>query len=299
MSGFPKRKAPPNRTAFEKRISQKAREDGVAVNRLRRAVSFMVLSAVLAKFVDEEGAPLFLLKGGVAMELRMGLRARASKDYDTAFRAQLDRLSEVLGEASVHVHAEFRLTAGAARPIGPTSAVRIPIKIGYARYDWGSVDLEVSVAEGRSGDTSTIEYGDPSPALSVFGLPDGDRVALFPLRYQIAQKLHACTEVRDGQDNDRFRDLIDLILLAELVPESDLSAVRAACEEVFALRSKQRWPPTVRIYPLWPDQYRALATGMSFPIADVAVAAEAVMAFIGRIATAGLTTDGQQTPTSG
>lgn len=102
MSGFPKRKAPPNRTAFEKRISQKAREDGVAVNRLRRAVSFMVLSAVLAKFVDEEGAPLFLLKGGVAMELRMGLRARASKDYDTAFRAQLDRLSEVLGEASVH-----------------------------------------------------------------------------------------------------------------------------------------------------------------------------------------------------
>ncbi len=46
----------------------------------------MVISAVLARIVDDEGLPLFLLKGGVAMELRVGLQARTSKDYDTAFR---------------------------------------------------------------------------------------------------------------------------------------------------------------------------------------------------------------------
>lgn len=49
----------------------------------------------------------------------------------------------------------------------------------------------------------------------MFGLPDGERVALIPLPYQVAQKLHACTEVRPGRDNDRFRDLIDLLLLGE------------------------------------------------------------------------------------
>jgi hypothetical protein len=92
MPGFPKPRPPANRIALERWIDQKAQADGVAVNRLRRAVSFMVLSAVLARFVDDEGAPLFLLKGGVAMELRLGMRARASKDYDTAFRDELSRL---------------------------------------------------------------------------------------------------------------------------------------------------------------------------------------------------------------
>jgi len=80
MPGFPKSRPPANRVALERWINQKAQDDGVAANRLRRAVSFMVLSAVLARFVDEQSAPLFLLKGGVAMELRVGVRARASKD---------------------------------------------------------------------------------------------------------------------------------------------------------------------------------------------------------------------------
>ncbi len=290
MPGFPKSRPPANRVALERWINQKAQDDGIAANRLRRAVSFMVLSAVLARFIDEEGAPLFLLKGGVAMELRLGMRARASKDYDTAFRDELARLGEVIGEASVHVHGDFHLTAGAIEPIGPTGAVRIPIRIAYARYDWGSLDLEVSAAEGASGDATTIEYASPAPALSDFGLPEGERVALFPLPYQVAQKAHACTEVRPDRDNDRFRDLVDLVLLEELIADADLPAVRAACEEVFALRARQSWPPTIRIYPLWPAQFRALAAGMRFAITEVEAAVAAVTGFMGRIAAVELAT---------
>jgi hypothetical protein len=81
--GFPKTRPPANRKALETWISEKAREDGVAVSRLRRGISFMVIAGVLARFVDDEGLPFFLLKGGVAMELRVGLGARASKDYDS------------------------------------------------------------------------------------------------------------------------------------------------------------------------------------------------------------------------
>lgn len=284
MPGFPKAKPPANRVALERWIAQKAQEDGIAAARLRRALSFMVLSAVLARFVDEEGAPLFLLKGGVAMELRVGTRARASKDYDTAFREDLTRLDDVLAAASVHVHGDFRLTAGAATPIGPTGAVRIPVRIAFARYDWGTIDLEVSAAEGGSRAAAAIEYASPAPALSVFGLPDGERVALFPLPYQIAQKLHACTESREDRDNDRFRDLIDLLLLEEVVADADLPAVRVACEEVFRLRGRHAWPPAIHIYPLWVEGYRSLALGMDFPVLDVAEAAAAVSAFVSRIA---------------
>ena len=286
MPGFPKAKPPANRVALERWIAQKAQEDGIAAARLRRAVSFMVLSAVLARFVDEEGAPLFLLKGGVAMELRVGARARASKDYDTAFRDDMTRLEDVLATASVHVHGDFRLTAGAATPIGPTGAVQIPIRITFAHYDWGTIDLEVSAAEGGSRAATAIEYAAPAPALSLFGLPDGDRVALFPLPYQVAQKLHACTESREERDNDRFRDLIDLLLLEEILADADLPAVRLACEEVFRLRARHAWPPEVHIYPLWADGYRNLAHSMGFPVLEVTEAKAQVDAFVARIATA-------------
>lgn len=283
MPGFPKSKPPANRKALDGWVSQKAREDGLAVNRLRRGISFMVISAVLARLIDDEGIPLFLLKGGVAMELRLGLQARASKDYDTAYRQAIDHVTEILAEAETHVHGDFRVTAGKAVPIGPTGAVRIPLKLAYGRHDWGSVDLEVAAAEGRSGASDTIEYVEGSPVLSVFGLPDVDRVALLPLPYQIAQKIHACTEPKDGRDNDRFRDLVDLILLDDLVAEEDLGRVLDACNEVFSLRGTHGWPPRVTVYPLWPDQYRALSEGMDFPITDVNEAAAAVEAIIVRI----------------
>jgi hypothetical protein len=40
MPGFPKSRPPANRVALERWINQKAQDDGVAANRLRRAVSF-------------------------------------------------------------------------------------------------------------------------------------------------------------------------------------------------------------------------------------------------------------------
>ena len=297
MPGFPKSKPPANRNALETWISQKAREDGIAANRLRRGISFMVVAAVLARFVDEEGFPLFLLKGGVAMEIRLGLQSRTSKDYDTAFRQAIERVTEVLAEAETHVHGDFRLTAGKAVPIGPTGAVRIPLKLAYGTRDWGSVDLEVAAAEGSSGTRETIEYADGSPDLSVFGLPIVERIALLPLPYQIAQKIHACTEPKDGRDNDRFRDLVDLILLDDLIVDGDLGLVLDACREVFSLRNTHQWPPSVTIYLLWPDQYRTLTEGMGFPVTDVYEAAAAVEAKISRIS-GGSADDPEPSPTA-
>jgi hypothetical protein len=107
-----------------------------------------------------------------------------------------------------------------------------------------------------SGLAEAIECATPAPALSVFGLPDGDRVALLPLTYQVAQMLHACTEVRPGRDNDRFRDLVDLLLLEELVAADDVPRLRFACEEVFALRDRTPWPPVVTVYAGWYEPYR-------------------------------------------
>jgi hypothetical protein len=57
---------------------------GVAPDRVRRWVSVMVLLGALDR-VGEEEMPRFLLKGGIAIELRFGTDARATKDVDLVF----------------------------------------------------------------------------------------------------------------------------------------------------------------------------------------------------------------------
>ena len=50
--------------------------------RYQRWINTHIISAVLDRVRDEDGEPLFTLKGGAAMELRLGINARASKDHD-------------------------------------------------------------------------------------------------------------------------------------------------------------------------------------------------------------------------
>jgi hypothetical protein len=111
------------------------------------------------------------------------------------------------------------------------------------------------------------------------------------LRYQIAQKIHACTDPLDGQRaNDRARDLVDLQLLALLLDEAaaaTLPAVREACVEIFTSRARHSWPPAVTVWPAWPELYTAAAAAVADDVvADVDQAADWLQAFVGEIDTA-------------
>ena len=101
------------------------------------------------------------------------------------------------------------------------------------------------------------------------------------LRYQIAQKVHACTERFADRENDRVHDLIDLQLMEELIEQHD--RVKQACVEVFALRATHPWAPTMTIEPNWPNTYATLAIELDFPVTDVADAAARVQALIDTI----------------
>ena len=119
----------------------------------------------------------------------------------------------------------------------------------------GHGQLEVAPTEGDSG--QEIERV-PAIPLGPFGLRGLEDVPCVAVRYQIAQKLHACTEVfASGPPNNRVRDLIDVLMLQGLI--DDMARVRDACVEIFQLRAKHPWPPTVTVFERWPEQYAALA----------------------------------------
>jgi hypothetical protein len=278
------RKPPHNVRVLQRWVGDLAREQSIAPGRVQRWISFMVVAAMLDHARDENEDPVFLLKGGAAMELRLGLRARATKDFDTAYREAIEGMLERLDAALRHGFGNFTATRTEPEPIPETGAQRLDIKLSYRGRSWGTVQLEVAAAEGEAGREIDRVPGKPLDSLGLTGPAD---VPCVSIRYQIAQKLHACTDVpTDDRENDRFRDLIDLLLLEDLVEDDEWSAVREACEEIFTLRAKHLWPPTVVVFDFWLDPYRALAAELSFPMAEVQEAADAVQSMIERIAMA-------------
>ena len=81
--------------------------------------------------------------------------------------------------------------------------------------------------------------------------------ARFFVPYQIAQKLHACTEPLPN-GNDRVRDIVDIWLLEALLEPGDLPSVRTACIDTFRRRQRHAWPPTVSPSPSWAQDYSLL-----------------------------------------
>lgn len=280
MTEYRRPKRTPSQVNHLERLLQSyGRATGVAPNRLRRWLTMMVMIGALDRVQADPDEPLFLVKGGVAMELRLGQGARATRDLDMVFLGDPDQLLGAIDAAIAEPYSLFSFERGPAEPIGVTQSQRLDIKVAFNGRSWATVRLEISPPEGQAGSESQI-----LDAISIedFGLIGPEKVRCLSMRYQIAQKLHACTEVFvAGRENDRFRDLIDLLLLRALEP--DLTAIRHACIEIFASRAKHAWPPILNAPASWAEPYARLAGELEFAIADLDEAAAFVAEFIAEI----------------
>lgn len=278
------RRPPHSVRVLHKWIDDHAKDTGSAVARTQRWISFMVIAGVLDGIRDENDDPVFLLKGGAAMELRLGLGARATKDFDVSFRERAADMLDRLDAALRQPHGDFTITRTPPVEIAPTRAQRVDLKLAYRGRSWQTVHLEIAAAEGDAGQEIDRVPGIP---LDHLGLDAIDRVACVSIRYQIAQKLHACTDTPDGKPNDRSRDLIDLILLRGLINRDDLSSVRDACVEIFDLRDRHHWPPKIVVFEPWRESYPREADDLDYDVRDVDTAATAVQTLIDEIDSAG------------
>jgi len=145
------RKPPHNIQVLQRWVGDLARQEGIAPARLQRWISFMVVAGMLDHARDENRDPLFILKGGAALELRLGLRARATKDFDATFRHDILDMIEYLDDALRRGHGDFTATRTELEPIAQTGAQRVDIKLAYRGRSWATVQLEIAVAEGVAG----------------------------------------------------------------------------------------------------------------------------------------------------
>ncbi|MCV2396263.1 nucleotidyl transferase AbiEii/AbiGii toxin family protein [Actinotalea sp. M2MS4P-6] len=274
---------PKNLSAIEQRVRNLAADTGTPSARLRHRLAVEVLADAIASVVPVDGEDKFAIKGGSALMLRLGIdRSRFSKDLDAMLRgsltAFLDRLRE-LGRTG-HLGWNFTLVREQeiALPASPVRPRRVAVKMAYGGKPYATVTLEVSPEEAGAADSTDLV---PVVALRDVGfVTQAEGFLILGVKYQVAQKLHACTERRSGFRNDRAHDLVDIALLAELV-RADLPAVKAACLSIFATRAMHSWPPVVEPEPHWPALYTTAARDLEGVVpSDVTAAAELVNALI-------------------
>jgi len=291
----PKGKPPGSARILNSWITQAQDRLGVAGSRLGWLVAATIVSAALQRAVDEKGSPLFLLKGGTMLQYRLPGISRATQDVDGLIRGDvgqfLTALDHVLGEPwgpLTLVRGEVETIEIPHRLVKPR---RFDITVLLNGVTWRRIQVEIAPDEGGAGaEPDRIA----SPSLAGFGLPTPDGLASLSMRYQIAQKVHACTDPHDPpvSINDRPRDVVDLLLLRDLIAargSPTLAEVRYAIEDVFASRAEEAqatggspraWPTSLTAHEHWGPSFdrAAESAGMSIPLTDAVAQVNAWLA---------------------
>jgi Nucleotidyl transferase AbiEii toxin, Type IV TA system len=279
---------PKTRDSLEQRLRNIVRDDALQL-RARRQIGYVaVVAALSAHARDADGQPVFAVKGGVAVELLLGHAARATKDLDAAARVRAEDIEPLLRDALARGWDSFTFRLLAWEQIHDTGAWRGDIKVQFKGQPFSTVQLEAAPAEGDAG-RATRMTDNTFVDLGALGLSPVREVPLVTLAYLIAQKLHACTDHSlPNRENDRARDLIDILLVSRLLADDELGDVRSACVEIFRLRGKQPWPPTITVLPRWRAIYEVeLAKTPGFSPTDVTQAAADVDLLVEHIDAAG------------
>ena len=129
-------------------------DEPVTAGRLRRLVGVVAITQVLEGLKDEDGRERIAFKGGAALELRFGFRARASNDLDGACRGEVREAIGLIDRALATGWSGFTGRTTEAEPVVGTGLATPPVrfraKLRYKGKDFVTVPMELSPVEGRS-----------------------------------------------------------------------------------------------------------------------------------------------------
>ncbi|SDB89630.1 Nucleotidyl transferase AbiEii toxin, Type IV TA system [Sanguibacter gelidistatuariae] len=247
---------------------------GDPAERLAWLVASTVVVAVLQRTLDSTGHPRFLLKGGTLLQHRLGLSSRATKDVDGLVRGDIDEfiicLDDVLTEPWGPLTVRRTGVETIDTPFKVIKPRRFNVIVELKGKTWRKVQVEIAPDEGHAGRESELVT---PPTLAPFGLDGPQTLAGLTMRYQVAQKIHACTDPHNppASKNDRARDVVDLLLLRGLDGIGDDPAgVRKAVVDIFSARAaearelgnpERTWPCTALAHEHWTIDYARAARG--------------------------------------
>jgi len=266
------------RRALEDRLRAQSLENNQPLARLRKMVAF---DRFLARLGRKE-PQAWVVKGGFALQLRLGNRARTTKDIDVSAMNRWTReetIAHLVAAVSLDLGDWFEFEVGQpaeAATGAPGRGFRFPIR---------------SLLDGRQFENFHLDvgYGDPlletpdvlaGPDILAFAEIAPARVRCYPLTTQVAEKLHTYTRTYASGETSRARDLADILFAASL-GQLKSAKLRQAIEATFRARASHDIPrqmsdPPARIAV----SYRQLARELDLPWPTIEEAGQAAAEFL-------------------
>ena len=246
--------------ALAKGVDTYARESGEAAKRVRTRISHVMLCGALCDAIMD-GAIEAYVKGGAAMELRLGRMARTSKDIDIAVLGkEALRLFDLVLERG---YDRFEFSRKETLEL-PNGVYRIEVGVTFASKPWGTVLVDLSSSRYHQADLEHVDI-DLEP-LAVLALSFPPAVPVLGRFAQVAEKLHAMLDAAHNPEKaERARDLIDLLIIDRELLKGDYQSARTACEAIFRSRATLPWPPPLGIPKSWHPILEALAVEHDIP----------------------------------
>ncbi len=246
-------KRPRNINILQRELRSFAAANELTLDRATRYIAYNAFFGLLSRARSEGVIPMFLVKGGVALELRLGIRARASRDVDLGLVADPAELLPIITQAVDLNWDEFTFAIKSS-DVTEHGTVRLHVRVDYRRKAWATIKVDLTAADA----TTATDFIDGFPIAEI-GLPNAPAIPCLTALDQIAQKIHAVT---GPTSRNRSRDLVDLVLLAPLIADR-WDDLRTACEQLFAQRATHEWPPALTVRPDWPGIINALLDGIA------------------------------------
>ncbi len=266
------------RRALEDRLRKQSFQSGVPLARMRKMIAF---DRFLARLLVEQPEE-WVVKGGLALQLRLGERARTTKDIDLLLLVQLQEIFPRLREAGVRDLADWFVfeVSSVTRPTAD--------EFGGNRYQlqsfldgriFESFHLDVGVGDPL---VEPVEYLQTPNLLEFAGfLPTA--VPCYPITQQIAEKLHAYTRTFQSGESSRVKDYVDILLLAGM-GKIDSSRLRAAIDSTFLARQSHPLPTQLPEPPRnWERPFQRLAAEVRLEQSTLGEADAAMQEFLNSV----------------
>jgi predicted nucleotidyltransferase component of viral defense system len=248
------------RQALDDRLKTEAARTRLPLARLRKQVAFELFLRRLVAVAPNR----WVLKGALALELRLKATTRPTKDIDLG-RADDEQaaIEDITAAQQLALDDFFTYAAIRSDELDHTdefAAVRFHVTAQLAGRTFEQFTLDIGFTDSIPAKPDTIKTSD---LLAFAGIDPIDLPGL-PLSQHVAEKVHAYTRTygATARRSTRPKDLVDILLIATSEP-IDARALRDALESTFAERQQHELPNSLPTPPSeWADPYRRLAAGI-------------------------------------
>ena len=210
--------------------------ENIPLVRLRKQVAFERFITRLLTIQPDN----WILKGGLAMQLRLGIQSRTTKDIDLLYKELTASIYDSLVEAAsldIGDWFTFEVRQTEEAPQDLFSGHRYHVNCLLDGRVFEAFHVDVGVGDLLVEDYDCLNF---DPILDFAGVA-ATEVPCYPITQQIAEKLHALTRKYASGGSSRAKDFVDILLLAGL---SNIKGVTLskAIQSTFEIRNTHPLP---------------------------------------------------------